>query len=402
MGWGWGAVALQAALCAWAVSRVAFTDIDFTAYKQEVHPPWHGVTFDYALLRGDTGPLVYPAGFVWLYGALLHALGPAPEPWQWLFAAGQCASVALWVLVARAQGVTHALPLLALAASRRVTSLWALRLFNDGPTQLLQWAALLVAARGRLSAATVLLALAVSVKMSALLLLPALAVQLLLVVGWGGALRHAALFVALQAAVAYPFLRAAPRAYLAGAFELTRQFEQRWSVNWQFLPEAVFRDRRLHMALLAAHALLLLAFAHWRWVRGGLWRGLLRPGAARVPLSPRQLLRAALECQLVGVLFARSLHYQFYAWYAGCGCSCCGAHVCRRYQPAAVVALWLGVGPHWGWARHTRALLLLLLLEAVYNVYPPRAALSALLHVVHVALVAGLWWAPRDGTVKNS
>ena len=30
-------------------------------------------TYDYTLLKGDTGPLVYPAGFVYLFGGLYYA-----------------------------------------------------------------------------------------------------------------------------------------------------------------------------------------------------------------------------------------------------------------------------------------------------------------------------------------
>jgi hypothetical protein len=29
-------------------------------------------TYDYAALKGDTGPLVYPGGFVWIYLALYY------------------------------------------------------------------------------------------------------------------------------------------------------------------------------------------------------------------------------------------------------------------------------------------------------------------------------------------
>lgn len=38
-----------------------------------------------------------------------------------------------------------------------------------------------------------------------------------------------------------------------------------WSVNWKFLPEETFLDRRFHVALLLAHVTLLGVFCH-RWV----------------------------------------------------------------------------------------------------------------------------------------
>lgn len=42
------------------------TEIDWVAYMQEVEGFLHGER-NYFNLRGDTGPLVYPAGFVYIY-----------------------------------------------------------------------------------------------------------------------------------------------------------------------------------------------------------------------------------------------------------------------------------------------------------------------------------------------
>jgi alpha-1,3-mannosyltransferase len=42
------------------------TEIDWVAYMQEVEGVVNG-TWDYTKLKGDTGPLVYPGGFVALY-----------------------------------------------------------------------------------------------------------------------------------------------------------------------------------------------------------------------------------------------------------------------------------------------------------------------------------------------
>lgn len=55
---------IRRSLCAYAD-----TEIDWVAYMQEVEGVANG-TLDYLELRGDTGPLVYPGGFVGVFSAL--------------------------------------------------------------------------------------------------------------------------------------------------------------------------------------------------------------------------------------------------------------------------------------------------------------------------------------------
>jgi alpha-1,3-mannosyltransferase len=47
------------------------TEIDWKAYMQEVEGVVNG-TYDYTQLKGDTGPLVYPAGFVYIFMGLYY------------------------------------------------------------------------------------------------------------------------------------------------------------------------------------------------------------------------------------------------------------------------------------------------------------------------------------------
>jgi hypothetical protein len=178
--------------------------------------------------------------------------------------------------------------------------------------------------------------------MSVLLFLPGLLVVLVKRHGLLGAAQHSAGIVVIQLLFGAPFLLTNPNAYLAGAFDLGRVFLYKWTVNWRFVPEDVFLSRAFAGALLAAHAGALLAFAASKWTRGdGGPQAILRRALARPRRSPAlaavtadracdALQSAGLSeahayadvttimytSNLIGVLFARSLHYQFYAWYA--------------------------------------------------------------------------------------
>ena len=56
-------------LCGGIIQFIPYTEIDWEAYMQEVEG-WLGGELDYRKLRGSTGPLVYPAGFLYLFAIL--------------------------------------------------------------------------------------------------------------------------------------------------------------------------------------------------------------------------------------------------------------------------------------------------------------------------------------------
>src|SRR3989338_6738678 len=82
------------------VSKVPYTEIDWIAYMQEVAGVFKEGHWDYKLLRGDTGPLVYPAGFVYLYYGLyvLTDAGINIRLAQWVFV-GLHVSVVLFIVL---------------------------------------------------------------------------------------------------------------------------------------------------------------------------------------------------------------------------------------------------------------------------------------------------------------
>jgi alpha-1,3-mannosyltransferase len=90
---------------------------------------------DYALMRGDTGPLVYPAGFVYVYSILHYvtSAGAAIKLAQFIFLGIYLAVVrAVFTMYDRARaGAPPQWAFLLLCASKRIHSIFVLRLFND-------------------------------------------------------------------------------------------------------------------------------------------------------------------------------------------------------------------------------------------------------------------------------
>lgn len=70
-----------------------------------------------------------------------------------------------------------------------------------------------------------------------------------------------------QVVLGLPFLLVNPVGYLARSFDLGRQFQFKWTVNWRFLPEEVFQNRAFHATLLLVHLAGLGLFALHRWHR---------------------------------------------------------------------------------------------------------------------------------------
>lgn len=383
---------------------VPYTEIDWKAYMQEVSGVLQDGEMDYSNLRGDTGPLVYPAGFVYLYSLLFYStdrgesIGRAQLVFAVLHAATLgCAMYIYWLYYCdRKTDGRPPFPLwsiVLLLCSRRVMSLFVLRLFNDGIQSLFMYLSIILFATNRWSSGCLVYSASVSVKMNALLYAPAVAVLLCQALGPMSAFLYiVGLCGGFQLLVGFPFLVHAPVAYISKAFEFSRVFEFKWSVNGAFMSEANFLDRRLSLFLLTCHLLTLVAFGHFHWTNfaeGGLrtlFDGLMPPfelrGRARPLLHKKQdhprllrpshVIRTMFACNLVGIVFARTLHYQFYLWY---------------FHTLPILAF-ISNTPT------VLSLLVLATIELVFNVYPPQASAAAALAVCHIILLGGLWQLP--------
>ncbi|XP_078010794.1 dol-P-Man:Man(5)GlcNAc(2)-PP-Dol alpha-1,3-mannosyltransferase isoform X2 [Phascolarctos cinereus] len=363
----------------WVIRRVAYTEIDWKAYMSEVEGVING-TYDYTQLRGDTGPLVYPAGFVYIFMGLYYVTsrGTNIRLAQHIFLGLYLATL---LLVFRIYSQTRRVPpfvfLFMCCASYRVHSIFVLRLFNDPVAMALLFLSINLLLSQRWGWACGCFSLAVSVKMNVLLFAPGLLFLLLSQFGLRGALPKLGICALLQVVLGLPFLLENPAGYLSRSFDLGRQFLFRWTVNWRFLPEALFLNRAFHLALLAAHLSLLALFAFCRWPRsGGSLLSLLKDPSKRKPparpLTANQIVSVLFTSNFIGVCFSRSLHYQFYVWYF---------HT-LPYLLWATPSRWL---------THLLRLLVLGLIELSWNTYPSTPCSSMALHLCHAVILLQLW-----------
>lgn len=95
-------------------------------------------------------------------------------------------------------------------------------------------------------------------------------------------------------------------------------FTYKWTVNWRFLPEDVFVSRHLALLLLFGHLCFLVLFLDKHFNIVGTFRAVLhKPFAIYEPFPIRSevIVTSMFVINFVGIVFSRTMHYQFYSWY---------------------------------------------------------------------------------------
>lgn len=447
----WLILAAELVLNVFVVRKVPYTEIDWKAYMQECEGFLNGTT-NYAELRGDTGPLVYPAGFVYIYSALyfITSHGQNIRLAQYIFIGIYLLQMGL---VLRLYSKSRKLPPYVLVittfTSYRIHSIYVLRLFNDPIAILFLYFALNAYIDNRWTLGSIFLSLGVSVKMNILLFAPAIFLMFITNLGLVKTIVQLTICGVIQLFLGAPFLLTHPWEYLKGSFDLGRIFEHKWTVNYRFLEREIFENKTFHLALLGLHVLLLIAFASpcykyfQNYCRLRHLEAMFAPQIAAknrevalekkkkkekpkpAPKKPEEKLTKEQEqflksfekgikkmsgkesapspvvnsspeppaeeaqpskfsihfdratqlallpiflANFIGIVCARSLHYQFYVWY-------------------------FHSLPYLTWfTEYSTSLkfLLLLLIEFSWNTYPSTAVSSLILHTCHIILLVGI------------
>lgn len=362
------------------IRRFSFTEIDFQTYVQQAALFLDGER-NYAKLdpQGGSGPCVYPAVHLYIY-SFLHWLtdgGASILPAQNVFA-GLLTATNLNVALLYRQAGMPPIAVLPLVLSKRIYSIFLLRMFNDPFALFFVYTSLFAAVNARWKFSALLFSLGLGVKMNVLLLLPGVSAAVFFYTGIKGAISYVTVIAVIQAVISLPFTLHDPQAYVKGAFDFSRAFLYVWTVNWRFVPEDIFLSQHFANGLLALHVLLLALFGLFRWTLIGLqgphWilQNLSNKVRKLGEADKRAILSCAFSANVIGILCSRSLHYQFYSW----------------YFHQAPLLLWFSELPV------IFKLLLPVALEWCWNVFPSTNQSSQLLLACHVLIVLGAFTLP--------
>lgn len=349
-------IMLTSMICKVIITKVAYTEIDFSTYMQQIHLINEG-EIDYKSIEGDSGPIVYPAGFVQIYQFINWLTNEGTDIYagQLLFSYLLAFTNLLVCCVFGSVQDFPPWPLYMLIMSKRLFSIYVLRLFNDcfttasmvGVTLLLQQASYWYSTSTLISFLLTFLAgdlfsIAISIKMNALLYLPAFVIVAYFLVG-ENILKFIAVLLIIpfvQVMMGWKFLLPAfddemastiRWNYINNAFNFKRKFLYEWTVNWRFLGEEKFLSDEFASLLLVLHVFVLLVFIFTRYLNpkviGKSLSQLVLDGFkpkstistanlfADPQIGPRLVLLVMATTNVIGVLFSRSLHYQFLSWY---------------------------------------------------------------------------------------
>ncbi|KAI5734110.1 hypothetical protein M8J77_002575 [Diaphorina citri] len=271
--------------------------------------------------------------------------------------------------------------IISIFTSYRIHSIFVLRLFNDPLAVLFFYIALNLFLSNQWSLGSAFYSLAVSIKMNILLYAPALLFAYIICLGYLGTLKQLFICAFLQLFFALPFLIENPVAYLKGSFDLGRVFLHKWTVNYRFLPEYIFTSSYFHIGLLVVHILWLAVF-YKSWIRylnsynnyKSLEKNIKKQvkenkASLDMSIASNLLLMPLFVSNFIGIVCARSLHYQFYVWY---------------YHSL----------PYLLWSTsysNTVRYLILGVIELCWNTYPSTIYSSAALHLCHLVVLFDLY-----------
>ncbi|CAN3372266.1 hypothetical protein DIURU_004199 [Diutina rugosa] len=406
-------VVLTSLACKIIIAKVPYTEIDFSTYMQQIAKVNNG-EIDYSEIYGDSGPIVYPAGFIAVYKAIAQLTDGGAD----IKSAQQIFSYVLIftnLLAVLTYVVSYVPPwtIYLLLCSKRIFSIYVLRMFNDCFTTLAMVAVTLIYQQAayqynQSSLISFLLAavgmdvysMAVSIKMNALLYLPAVLLVTYFVVGQSTLklLLISAIFPFIQLIMGWNYLvpllndKYAVHIrwnYINNAFDFKRKFLYKWTVNWRFIGEKWFNSDVFAKILLLLHVAVLLWFLLTRFLSPQLTgeprvklitqalKGGATPSAVNKYLDPvagpRLVMLVFSVTNVVGVMASRSLHYQFLSWY-----------------------LWQLPFLLWstGWPMPV-CIVVWVAHEYCWNVFPSTSMSSALLVTILGAILTGVWFNPR-------
>lgn len=361
------------------IKKINYTEIDWVAYMQEVSGFLNG-EYDYIKLKGDTGPLVYPAGFVYIFSILYKITngGINIRLAQYIFMGLYIVTLFIILNIYKHSRIFPPYGIYLLSISKRLHSIYVLRCFNDPVAVFFTFCAILAILRKRRwLLATILYSLSVSIKMNVLLYAPGLAMVMLRSIGLLNSVMYAAIFIVVQVLLGLPFLLHEPMSYINKAFEFSRVFFYKWTVNWKFLSEEVFLNPTFHKILLVLNIVALLLFAMYKWSgKDNSLVTVIKNGflGKKEHLSNEYIISTFFTSNFIGIVFSRSLHYQFYSCY---------------YFTL----------PYLLWKTNIFLpikLLLLFCIELCWNIYPSTAISSGVLFVCHSILLISLFLAKCD------
>jgi alpha-1,3-mannosyltransferase len=206
---------------------------------------------DYTKIQGCTGPLVYPAGFLYVFSFFksLTENGTNILSAQLIFLIVYLLQMMI-VLILYSWGKAPIITAFLLILSKRIHSIYMLRMFNDCIAIFLGYIAFYCFSQQQFSIGSFFYSFAVSIKMNMLLFAPGIFALYLLYTGYWGTMIQLSICASIQLIVGYPFLSRYPIQYLSKAFELSRVFMYKWTVNWKFLSEEIFLTKQLSIGLL--------------------------------------------------------------------------------------------------------------------------------------------------------